>query len=128
MTRQLIVSVLVVWLAAGVLAWVLPPQFTVQPALAEDAAQIATELGIFALMASTLGVLVLVGLAIIWREPRRAVGRVVLLISGLMTMIEGLFLLNGGALQSPEVHWNIGPAAIGAGVVWCSLRRACWHR
>ena len=116
-TRWLIVSVVCTWLSAGILAWVLPSQLVVQPALAEDAGDITTALGAFALFAAALGGLELVGLATIWRAPRLAIGRVLLLIAGLVMTIAGVFLLNGGTLQSPEVQWTLGPAIIGGAVV-----------
>ena len=116
-TRWLIGSVVGIWLAAGALAWLLPPQLVVQPALVQDAADIRMVLGVFALFAAAVGGLELAGLAIIWRAPRRAIGRLILLIAGLVMTIVGLFLLNGGTLQSPEVQWTVGPAIIGAAVV-----------
>ncbi len=112
-TRWLIVSVVCTWLSAGMLAWVLPQQLVAQPALAQDAGDIATALGVFALFAAAVGGLELAGLAIIWRAPRRAIGRLILLIAGLVMTMAGLFLLNGGTLQSLEVHWTLGPAIIG---------------
>ncbi len=116
-TRWLILSVVCTWLCAGLLAWVLPPQLVVQAALAQDAAEITTVLGAFALFAAAVGTLELVGLAIIWRAPRLAIGRLLLLIAGLVLTIAGVFLLNGGTLQSPEVQWTLGPAITGGGVV-----------
>jgi hypothetical protein len=116
-TRWLIVSVVCTWLAAAMLAWVLPSQLVMQPALAHDAAEISTTLGAFALFAAAVGGLELAGLAIIWRAPRLAIGRVLLLIAGLLTTIAGAFLLNGGTLQSPEVQWTLAPAIIGGAVV-----------
>jgi hypothetical protein len=116
-TRWLIVTVICTWLAAGMLAWVLPPQLVVQPALAQDAADITAALGAFALFAAAVGALELTGLAIIWRAPRLAIGRLLLLTSGLVTTIAGVFLLNGGTLQSPEVQWSLRPAIIGGTVV-----------
>src|SRR5690242_17029800 len=113
-TRALIVSVVSTWLAAGMLAWVLPPQLLVQPALVEDGREITTVLGIFAVF---VGALELVGLAITWRAPHSALGRIILLLSGILVTILGLFLLNGGALQSPEIQWSAASASVGAVVV-----------
>ena len=116
-TRWLIVSVVCMWLAAGMLAFVLPSQLVVQPALAQDAGAITTTLGVFALFAAAVGGLELAGLAIIWRAPRLAIGRVLLLVAGVVMTIAGVFLLNGGTLQSPEVEWPLGPAIVGGAVV-----------
>src|ERR1051326_8773474 len=116
-TRALIVSVVATWLAAGTLAWVLPPQLVVISATAEDAPEITTVLGIFAVFVAAVGALELVGVAITWRAPHSAVGRIVLLTSGILMTVLGLFLLNGGALQSPEIQWSAGPASVGAIVV-----------
>jgi hypothetical protein len=116
-TRALIVSVVGTWLAAGVLAWVLPPLLVVQPALVEGTAEVTTVLGIFAVVVAAVAALELLGLAITWRAPQSAVGRVVLLASGILMTVLGLFLLNGGALQSPEIQWSAVPASVGAIVV-----------
>jgi len=116
-TRALIVSVVATWIAAAMLAWVLPPQLVVQRALAEDAPDITTVLGIFAVFVAVVGALELVGLAITWQTPHSAVGRIVLLTSGMLITVLGLFLLNGGALQSPEIQWSAGRASVGAIVV-----------
>ena len=116
-TRVLIASVVGTWLAAGMLAWVLPPQLLVQPALAEQGPEIATVLGIFAVVVAAVGALELIGLAITWRAPRSAVGRIVLLTGGVLMTVLGLLLFNGGALQSPEVQWSAVPASIGGIVV-----------
>jgi hypothetical protein len=45
--------------------------------------------------------------------PPSAIGRVVLLTGGVLMTITGLLLLNGGALQSPEIQWTVGPALLG---------------
>src|SRR5689334_11661298 len=116
-TGALIVSVVGTWLAAGMLAWVLPPQLVVQPALAKDAPEITTVLGTFAVFVAAVGALELAGVAITWRAPHAAVGRIVLLTSGILMTVFGLFLFNGGALQSPEIQWSAGPAIVGAIVV-----------
>jgi hypothetical protein len=116
-TRGLIVSVIGTWLSAGVLAWVLPPQLVVQPALAQDAADISRVLGAFAMFAAAVGALELAALAVVWRAPRLAVGRTILLTGGLVMFIAGLLLLNGGTLQSPEIQWSAGPAIVGAAIV-----------
>jgi hypothetical protein len=116
-TRALVVSVFGIWLAAAVLAKLLPPQIVMQPALSEGAGDIRTVLGAFALIAAVLGALELGAVAIIWRMPRSVVGRVVLLTGGVLMTITGLLLLNGGALQSPEIQWTFGSALLGVAVV-----------
>jgi hypothetical protein len=89
----------------------------VQPALARDAADISRVLGAFAIFAAALGALELGALAVVWRAPRLAVGRTILLTSGLVMSVAGLLLLNGGTLQSPEIQWSAGPAIVGAAIV-----------
>jgi hypothetical protein len=116
-TRALVVSVFGIWLAAAVLANLLPPQLAVQPELSEGAGDIRAVLGAFALIAAVLGALELGAVAIIWRMPRSAVGRVVRLTGGVLMTITGLLLLNGGALQSPQIQWTFGSALLGVAVV-----------
>ncbi len=116
-TRLLIGTIVCTWLSAGMLAWVLPPLLVAQPALAQEAVDITTALGAFALFAAAVGGLELAGLAIIWRAARHAIGRLLLLIAGVVMTIAGAFLLNAGTLQSPEVQWSLGPAIIGGVVV-----------
>lgn len=129
-TRVLIVSVVCIWLAAAVLALLVPPQLVVQPASAEDAGAIRSVPAAFAIIAAAIGALELGSVAIIWRTPRSAAGRVVLLSGGVLMTITGLLLLNGGALQSPEIQWTLTPALLGlivvavftaAGVLACAI-------
>src|SRR4051794_16822272 len=82
------------WLAAALLVWGFVPQAVSDPALADSAAVVASGIGAFALVGTLAGIVMLVGLLLTWLAPRRAIGRVLLLVAGLVATTTGLLLLN----------------------------------
>jgi hypothetical protein len=103
------------WLAAAVLVWGLVPQLVADPVLAGSAAEVTSGVGAFALAGALAGALALLGLALAGRVPRRAAGRVLLLVAGLVATATGLLLFNLGTLQAPaEFRWRAGAALAGA--------------
>ena len=107
-TRALVGGVLVTWLAAGLMVWGLTPQLVANdPSLVGSAADVRMALSVVALIVCLSGVAMLGGLALVWRAPRRAIGRVILLLGGVIAAIFGLLLLNGSTLQaSPGFRWD----------------------
>jgi hypothetical protein len=103
------------WIAAAALVWGLVPQLVADPVLAGSAAEVAGGVGAFALTGALAGAVVLLGLALAWLAPRRAAGRVLLLVAGSVATATGLLLLNLGTLQAPaEFRWSAGAALAGA--------------
>jgi hypothetical protein len=117
-TRAVVGGVVLVWLAAALMVWSLVPQLVANdPSLVGSAADVFTALSIVALVVCVSGAAMLGGLAIVWRAPERAVGRVIMLLSGLVATTFGLLLLNGSTLQtSPEFRWD-GTVALTLGLV-----------
>ncbi len=122
-TRAVVGGVLVVWLAAALMVWNLVPQLVANdPSLVGSAADVFTALSIVALIVCVSGAAMLGGLAIVWRAPEHAVGRVIMLVGGLVVTTFGLLLLNGSTLQaSPGLRWD-GPVSIGTISPLCKAR------
>jgi hypothetical protein len=111
----LLAGTVTAWLAAALLVWGLAPLLVADSALAGEAEAVHRVVGAFALADVLAGGVLLAGLATVWFAPRRAAGRVLLLVAGMVAVAGGLLLLNVGALQIP---WRGGAAQVGvAGAV-----------
>ena len=117
-TALLIAGAPTTWVAAVLLVWGVVPRLVTDPVLANDADAVAGGVAAFALTEALAGALVLLGLAFAWRAPRRAVGRVLRLVAGLLATATGLQLLNAGTVQAPaEFRWDVGTALAAAASV-----------
>jgi hypothetical protein len=103
------------WLVAALLRWGLAPLVVAEPALAgtrraAGATAVADVVGLFAPVGAMAGAAVLVGLALTWRRPQQAAGRVLLLVAGLLAIAAGLLL---GTIGFFEIGWGDGVAVAG---------------
>src|SRR5579864_2401269 len=105
MTGVLIGAAVIVWVVAATLVWVVAPLLEADAAVAESPESIAPLAMAVASLAS--GLVLVLGVAVNWLAPQRAVGRAMLLIGGLMVAMSGALLAND-ALES---GWS-GVAAV----------------
>jgi hypothetical protein len=105
MTAILLGVALITWMIAAALVLVVAPLLAIDPAAAQSSESLRPM--VLAATSGVSGLVVLVGLAINWCAPRRALGRVVLLGGGLMVAMSGAILAN----ETLESGWS-GPAAV----------------
>jgi hypothetical protein len=118
MTGLLVGGALAVWLVAALLRWVIAPRAVADPAFAggagrlqaSGAGDVAGLFGAFASVGAVAGAGLLMGLGFTWLRPRRAAGRVLLLVAGLLATAGGLLL---AAIGSLEIGWGDGAAVAG---------------
>lgn len=114
-TALLVGGVLATWLVAAFLLWGLTPLVIAEPApvgmrQAADASAVAELVSLFAPVAAVAGAAMLIALALTWRRPPRAAGRVVLFVAGLLASAAALLF---GTIGSFEVAWGDGIALAG---------------
>jgi hypothetical protein len=85
----------VTWIIAAALVWLVAPLPAANPAVAQPAQPIPPIA--LALPGAVSALVLFVGVAVNWFAPRRAVGRAVVLIGGLMVAMS--------APYSPMKHW-----------------------
>jgi hypothetical protein len=107
MTGILLGAVVITWIIAATHVWVLAPLLAEDPAVAHSPESVPP--AVLAIATAASGFVLLVGLAVNWFVPKRATGRAVLLISGLMLTISGAALAN----ETLESGWSGLAAGLG---------------
>jgi hypothetical protein len=96
-TGVLVGAAVIVWIVAATLVWVVAPLLEADAAVAESPESVPPLAMAVASLAS--GLALVLGVAVNWFAPHRAVGRSMLLIGGLMVAMSGALLAND-ALES----------------------------
>jgi hypothetical protein len=107
MTGILLGAVVITWIIAATLVWVVAPLLAEDPAVAHSPESVPP--AVLAIASAASGLVLLVGLAVNWFVPQRAAGRAVLLIGGLMLTISGAVLAN----ETLESGWSGLAAGLG---------------
>lgn len=100
-----VVGALATWAATLLLVSAIVPLLIAEPNNAASAGEIAAGIYVFAATGALAEVGIVAGLAATWRMPRRALGRVVLLVAGLIVALTGLIIGNVGVFDLAWTGW-----------------------